>query len=203
MITEVINKIIITEEAVFDYEESLGLKRLDKSALKSETEEYIDYMNRNGRLLYENYFRCKYLDNESGRMLMLFLCRADKMNIMQNWRLAGVCFAEDWGEDAEEDGKIRAWLESGITDSGDGDWVIEQAIRAEAHKILCGWPVRGAISGLSTEVKSAIEHGNDQGTAEAVSLLQNAIGKRAWREHFERTIVVSRKGDKRVKRGGL
>jgi hypothetical protein len=201
MITEVINKLIITAEAVFDYTETLGLGMLDKRGLKAEGEEYIDIKNRNGRLLYENYFRCKYLDEGSGRMLMLFLYRADKIGIMQNWLVRGVCFAEDWSEEAEDDGLIRLWVESSITEFKKGDWVVQQQVNAEADKITLGFAVRGSIEGLPKEVKYAIEYGNDNEFAEAVSLLQNAGGKWAWRNIVKRKDDLPRKLGKRPKRG--
>jgi len=112
------------------------LRKLDKRKLKAETEEYINRMNGGGRLLYENYFRCKWYDEQTGLMLMLFLYRAAKMSVMQYWDLKGICPADDWTEDAEEDGLIRVWIESPITNLNcEYDWVEEMRLRQEIGKI--------------------------------------------------------------------
>jgi hypothetical protein len=203
MTAEVINKINITAEAVFDYEEALDLGRLDRRALKAEAEDYIDFMNKGGRLLYAHYFRCRYLDEDSGQTLMLFLYRAERLSVMQYWNLAGVCLAEDWTEDAEDDGTIRRWLKAKITDLEKGDWVIEQQARAFADKILSGGTVQGSIQGLPGELTYAIEHGTNQELAEALSVLQGAGGKRAWRGVAKKEAAIPRNVDKCPKRGGL
>jgi hypothetical protein len=228
MTTEItINKITVTPEAEYDYgcclcerrpeqrseaangnsvpprESGTPSPKLDKRALKTEVEEYIDTMNRAGRLLHNRYFRCRYGDEISGLTLMLFLYRAERLGIMQYWNLAGICRAGDWTEDAECDGSIRRWLKTKITDLSDDDWVIEERIRTDADKIGRGWSVRGTINGLPREVQNAIEYGNNQELVEAVSLLQNAVGKRAWRKYFERKVIVPRKLNKRPKRRGL
>ncbi len=203
MTAEVINKVNITAEAVFDYEICLQRGKLDKRSLKAEVEEYIDNMNKSGRLLYDRYFRCKYYDEDSDKMLMLFFYKAERLSIMQFWNLAGICFEEDWSEEAEDNGEIRNWLKCKITDMPKGDWVIEQLVRAEADKIIRGYAVQGSIEGLPKEIKYAIECGNNQELAEALSILQNSGGKRAWRGTLKRKDAVHRKLDKRAKRVGL
>lgn len=166
MKTEVINKIEITAEAAFDYECCIGRRRqpswnqmlrfalgdsalafdlydewekireLDKKTLKAEVEEYINRMNQGGRLLYENYFRCEWYDEQTGLMLMLFLYRTSKMSVMQNWEVRGICKAVDWSEDAEEDGLIRNWLKSRITNLNcEYDWVEELRLRQAINEI--------------------------------------------------------------------
>jgi hypothetical protein len=171
---EVINKIIITAEAVFDYTEDLGLGLLNKGRLKADVEEYIDIQNRSGRLMWEHYFRCKYLDEGSGEMLMLFLYRSYRLGLMQNWTLAGICFAEDWSEDDEYDGSVRRWLKSKITDLGNGDWVVEQQARAEAEELLYGVMQESSIKNLPREVQNAVKFGTGKDIIEAVSCFENA-----------------------------
>ena len=163
---EVLNKIEITSEALFDYECCIGKRKqpswdamlrfalgdstlafdlfdewentreLDKKTLKAEVEEYINRMNRGGRLLYENYFRCKWYDEQTGLMLMLFLYRTTKMSVMQFWEVRGICKEADWSEEAEEDGYIRNWINSRIADLNcEYDWVEELRIRQEKNKL--------------------------------------------------------------------
>jgi len=139
--------------------------KLDKRALKREVEDCIDLMNRGGRLLYEDYFRCLYYDERSDKMLMLFLYRAEKLSIMQYWRLMGISLADGWDEDAEYSGRVRTWLEGKITDLEKGDWVFEQIARAEADRLLMGWTVHGSIIGIPKEAKNAIEYGGNKTTA--------------------------------------
>ena len=190
----IINKVNITAEAVFDYSESLGLGLLDKHKLKVEVEEYINRQNRSGRLLRDNYFRCRWHDEDSGQTLMLFLYRGERMSIIQNWDLAGVCLANDWDEDLEAAGLVRLWLEKKTTNLGTGDWVYEQIARAAADKIIIGSAPQGTLQGIPRELQNAIEYGNNQDLFEAVHILQNAGGKRA-RRGVERKAGISRKID--------
>jgi len=145
------------------------LRKLDKRKLKAETEEYINRMNGGGRLLYENYFRCKWYDEQTGLMLMLFLYRTAKMSVMQYWDVRGICPAEDWTEDAEEDGKIRNWVESPVTDlPEEDDW----AIRARVHKILLHTE-NEMYEDVEKEVLDAFEIETDKETAKKLVFLQS------------------------------
>ena len=201
--TEGIHKLNITPEAAFDLSECLGLARLDKRALKAETEEYIGHMSASGRIPSYGYFRCDYVDEVCGRRLKLFLYKGMRIGLMQYWDLKGVCDSEDWSQEAEDDGYVRLWLESSITEFKKGDWVLEQQVNAAADKITLGYAVQGSIEGLPKEVKYAIEYGNNQEFDEAVSILEASGGKRAWRQFFARKAEVSRKLDKRTQRRGL
>ena len=197
MLTEVINKIIITAEAVFDYSEALGLGALDKRGLKSEVEEYIDIKNRNGRLLRENYFRCKYLDGESDRMLMLFIYRAERMSLMQNWLVMGICFAEDWTEDAEEDGLIRAWVETKITDLPDKD---DWAVRTRTERIIKNTE-KTLYENVLEEVRNEFECERDKTDAEKILLLFSYYFKRKRGRGDKGKDVGDKKRARKPKRG--
>lgn len=97
----VINKVIITAEAEFDYESEFGL-RLPKKEIKQETEEYIGC--RLSRF-YGYYFRAKYYDEITDRMLMLFVYKGEVFGSMQIWEIRGICSAEDWTKELEDDGQ--------------------------------------------------------------------------------------------------
>lgn len=132
MKTEVIiHKVNITEEAKFDVRDCLGLNAFNWRSMKAEVEEYITHQSNAGRIPWWGYFRCKYFDEKSDKMLMLFFYKGESLSIMQFWNLAGVCFEEDWTEEAEDDGEIRNWLKCKIEDiTDDDDWVINERVNA-------------------------------------------------------------------------
>jgi len=173
------------------------LPALDKQRLKAEVEDYINIKNRSGRLLWENYFRCKYQDPESGWMLMLFLYRADKVSIMQNWLVRGICFAEDWTEDAEEDGLIRVWVESLITDLPDED---DWAVRARAIKII-NYTEKTLYENVLEEVRNEFGNERDKADAEKILLLHSYYFKRKRERRSEGKNVGDKKRARKPKRG--
>ena len=126
----VINKVVITAEAEFDYESEFGL-RLPKKEIKQETELYIS-----GSLsrLSGYYFRIKYLDEATDRMLMLFVYKGVVFGSMQLWEIRGICPAEDWTEELEEDGQIREWLDSKINPTDETDWVWDLRLKEARRK---------------------------------------------------------------------
>ena len=169
MSAEVINKITITAEAVFDLTKTLCLSKLDRRKLKHEVEKYIDFLNSDGRLLWQNYFRCKYQDEDEGGMLMLFLYRGKKNSLMQHWDLKGVCLESDWSEDDEEDGKIRAWIETKIEDLPDED---DWAVKARINEILRETE-KTVYDNVVEEVRNAFDNNRDKETAEKLAFLQS------------------------------
>ena len=107
--------------------------RLDQRAMVAEVEEYIDIQNHFGRLLGESRFWHRYLDEKSGRMLMLFLCRDKLTGMVQNWLLVGICFAEDVDDDADDE--IKGWLACRVADLDyDNDWVATSRLRNKSLK---------------------------------------------------------------------
>ena len=121
----VINKVVITAEAEFDYESEFGISP-PVDDIKQETAEYID-----GRMsrFYGYYFRVKYLDETTDRMLMLFVYKAERFGCMQLWEVRGICPAEDWSAELEEDGQIREWLNSKMDTPEETDWVWDLRIK--------------------------------------------------------------------------
>ncbi len=133
MTTEVvINKVVITDEARFDYDCLFG-QPIPKADIKRECEEYID--GRVGRI-NGFYFRIKYLDETTDEMLMLFFYKGNRFGKMQMWNLAGVCWAEDCTRELEDDGQIKLWVQSSLDPKETTDWVWDLRIREAEQKRL-------------------------------------------------------------------
>ena len=126
----VINKIVITDEARFDYESLFGLP-IPRADMKGECEKYID--NISGQNI-GYYIRAKYYDETIDEMLMLFFYKGKDISKMQMWELAGICRADDWSEEMEEDGIIRHWLKSSFTPREETDWVWDLRVREEQRQ---------------------------------------------------------------------
>lgn len=129
-----IHKLNISEEAKFDYAFLFNMLvgdfgsdlppnfRLDPEII-TETERYL-FNNR--KVWHKHYLRLTYIDEWTGRELMLFILQKNKDGILQNWELVGICDADSWNEDAEESGKIRAWYNTKISKMPkEKDWVVE------------------------------------------------------------------------------
>jgi hypothetical protein len=155
------------------------LRKLNPQPLKRELEEYIDNMNRAGLLSREHYFRYRYYDDTLDRMLMLFLYRDRKDGIMQNWRLQGICLAEDWSEEAEDDGRIRNWLNTPLDGYPDED---DRAVKARVKKIL-EQTEKTLFDNVLKEVRDAFECERDKETAEKLAFLQGVCFEFRGRRH--------------------
>ena len=166
---EVVHKINITVEAKFDIAERVGLETFDWRSFKSETEKYITYQAEAGRIPWWGYFRADYIDEDSGKQLKLFIYRAKAFGLMQTWDLRGVCVADDWTQEAEDDGRVRAWLKTQIKDIPvENDWVI----RTRVSKILKNTDKTLWVNVLE-EVTNAFECERDKEAAAEVALLQS------------------------------
>ena len=104
-----INKVMISGEAKFDYEIVFVKGRLPAETLKRELEEYFSNAKRS-----ERYVVLKYYDDENDKMLTLFLRKGCLFRTMQIWVLAGICLEEDYEEELDEKGLIKNWLDSFI-----------------------------------------------------------------------------------------
>ena len=164
-----IHKINITDEAKCDVGESLDIQGFDWSEMKTEVEEYITHQTKENRTPWWGYFRCKYYDEDSDKMLMLFFYRGDRLSIMQFWNLVGICLAEDWTQDAEDNGEIRNWLKCRITDlSEEEDWVIAYRVNRiikETNKTK--------YEEVLKEVLNEFDCERDKEVAEQVAFLQS------------------------------
>lgn len=133
MITD---KVVITEEAEFDYMEVVGLS-MPKKDIKSVCEDYLEIQQENRRLQNGYYFRIKYLDEETNAMVWLFFYKGEKLGSMQFWELKGVCREDEWSETLEDEGQVRLWLKTKITpDENEPDWVWDLRIREEEKRRL-------------------------------------------------------------------
>lgn len=128
-----INKVVITEEAEFDYEVILGLP-MPKADIKEACENYIESRYDGGRTLWGYYYKWKYYDETADKMLLLFFYKGQKFGTMQMWDLCGVCLEEDWNENLEDCGQIRSWLKSKLNPIDNGDWVWDERVREEKRR---------------------------------------------------------------------
>ena len=187
---EVINKINITAEARFDLGECVGLEAFDWRTLKSETEEYINRQASAGRIPWWGYFRADYVDEDSGRRLKLFFYKGGTFGNMQIWDLKGICEADDWTQDAEDEGHIRAWLKTSIgkLPADEDDW----AVRVRVNEIIKNTEKTLWINVLE-EVTSVFECGRDKETAERLAFLQSAHFDHGGRRRVEKKTRQDRK----------
>ena len=155
----ILHTVNLTPEAVFDYEHCLLMRErttcenctakcggdwnkpcpreaptlvMPKAEYKRELEEYIQ---RSDYLKYRHYFRCKYLDENTGVMLMLFILRRQKLGYKQFWDVVGIMPADEWDEEKEEEGVYRSWYNGRITNTADYDWIEEYRLKQELSAI--------------------------------------------------------------------
>ncbi len=167
----VINKVLIAAEARFDYESEFG-SLLPTADIKRETEDYINNITVR---FYGYYFRVKYYDEATEQMLMLFFYKGERFGCMQMWELSGICLAEDWSEELEQEGQTRYWLKTKIIPDEKNDWVID--LREARRRSETGQMAVFSLVGLQREVVNAIYSGNDSQILERVTHLQRKGGK--------------------------
>lgn len=101
-----INKIVLTKGAVFDYEEIVCNRELDRSKIKSYAEKELSR-----KKCDERDVRMRYRDEETGKDLLLFIKKGYDFGIMRSWILQGICEESDYDEEMEHNGVIKDWLE--------------------------------------------------------------------------------------------
>lgn len=193
---EVINKLSITAEAAFDISEALGLARLDRRTLKADIEKYITHMSASGRLPWWGYFQADYLYEDSDKRLKLFIYKGTRIGIMQYWSLAGVCEAGNYTQDAEDDGLIRAWLNTKIEELPDGD---DWAVRVRVNEIL-GRTEKTEYTEVLTEVLNDFNNDRDKEAAERLAFLQSVYFDIRGRRRTSAKDKRNRAGGQRVRR---
>jgi len=157
-----------------DYTEGLAInssiqRRLNQRQLKIDLSEYIQMQSGlKGTLSDKQYFRCKYLDEKTGQMLMLFLYRDKKLRTMQYWLLSGICLAHDWNEDSEDKGLIRLWLKTKIEDMPES---LDEVIALRVKEIIANTS-KTKWQNVLKEVVDAFDCERDKGYAEKLAFLQ-------------------------------
>lgn len=99
-----INKVVMTKGAVFDYEEIVCLIPADRQKIKKWAEKSVKDED-------AAFLRPVYPDPDSGKELVLFLRRGYDFGLMRMWILEGICEKRDYSPEMEENGTVREWLE--------------------------------------------------------------------------------------------
>lgn len=102
-----INKVVICDEARFDYEEIVAKRIMPATMMKREIEYSFLHTAPDG-----SYFYKKYFDEEIGKMLILFFRRGYRYARMQLWKMVGICEEEDFSEELDLRGSIKNWLDT-------------------------------------------------------------------------------------------
>lgn len=150
--------------------------QLDEMTLKRELAEYIGYQVKAGLIPWWGYFRADYDDDASGERLKLFIEKGKRVGIMQFWNVVSICMAEDWNEDDEEDGRLRAWSKSDFYETEADvpkdypDWVV----RARVHKILQETQ-KTLYENVLKEVYGEFNNKRDKRDSESVAFLQSVF----------------------------
>jgi len=135
-------KVRITEEAKFDFEETLGgdmsavtpFGTTIKNDIKQQVEEFMLWTN---KYRHKPYFKVPYINEIDGERLLLFFRQKERYACMQIIELVGITYENDWDEELEECGQVKVWLDSKIdlTDVPFDDWVeIERERKAEEER---------------------------------------------------------------------
>lgn len=122
-------KVVITDEAAFDYELVVGLA-VPMLDLEAECTTYLKNLEEAGRL-NGYYLKADYTDPETDVRVKCFIYKGDIYKNEQLWYLRGVCLSEDWSEELEDCGQIRFWLKTSINPPDTIDWVWDLRIKEE------------------------------------------------------------------------
>lgn len=142
-------KIIITEEALADYEIVFGQLRTEPLNDKDWSDEldelicpeppvddivqqlraYLTNRFLANKYFYDAYFRVKYYDRARRQKLLLFVYKGELFGGYQEYEVRGICLPKDWNIDLEESGAIRVWLNSRLYQSDERDSVMEERIK--------------------------------------------------------------------------
>jgi len=107
---------------------------LPKADIRHQLELYINNMQSSGRLLYDNYFRAKYYDEQIDEELMLFIYRGKRFKLIQTWEVRGICESKYWTDDLEYEGGVRDWLKCKLDTDDETDWVLDYRLQETNKK---------------------------------------------------------------------
>ena len=132
-----INRVMISNEAKFDYSYLVKGGCLTSRTFCNEFDEYIDNLSAKGRLSNTCYLRLKFYDERVNDYMIFFVKRRNRFRCIQNWEVIGICNYGDWSEEMENNGSINRWLRSKIYDlPKEPDWVEEMRNRDNDWKEL-------------------------------------------------------------------
>lgn len=131
-----IHKLIVSEEAKFDYAEMTNMLVGDfgddlppSFQIDLDITQQVElYITNNKKVWDKHYLRLTYIDEKADKTYMLFILRRnyDETEYTQNWELVGICESKYWDEDMEECGQIRVWYNTKINNfKKERDWVLE------------------------------------------------------------------------------
>ena len=183
-----IHKVHITPEAVFDYEECMELDVVPKKDIKNQIEDYIYKKQHEGQKILW-YFRIEIYDKQLDKMLMVFVKKGQMFASMQMWLVVGICLAEDYDEDYEDTGVNKSWYDSkiDITELPKTDWV------NNLNKDSLNGLSQGKIIGLSKEERDAVIYSGNKEIIEELPFLQRPNRKWNSRKDFKRKNSIFRK----------
>lgn len=104
-----INRVHISKEAIFDFEEIVTKKPMQVENYRRELEEHFRHI-----VPEERYFTKQLYDDDAEKMLLLFFRKGQKLPFMQIWILVGICALSDFSDHLDERGLIKNWLDNYI-----------------------------------------------------------------------------------------
>jgi len=132
-----INRVIISQEAKFDYSDLVKGGSITSRAFCNEFDDYLDKLTSIGKIVNKNYLRMKYYDEGAGKYLLFFLKRRNRFRCLQVWEVVGICDDRDWSLELENNGSINRWLCSKVYDlPKENDWVADMIERKREWKTL-------------------------------------------------------------------
>ncbi len=101
----IINKIVVSKGAIFDYEEIVCMRPFPYNEMKESVEKLLisDEDNEEKKIVMT--------DIGSEKELLLFLKKGYDFGMMRLWILQGICEVCDYCDEMEQNGSIRKWLE--------------------------------------------------------------------------------------------
>jgi len=197
-------KIKITYEAMFDYADLFNLFEVKNGesilplgfngkfqTMQKEVKEYLQF---NKKLQNKCYFKIKYLTN-CDKFVYLFIRKGVLEGKIQQWNIVGVCFCEDWTEDAEEEGRIKAWLDTMVENPIiEPDWVVEKYKNKIIDLLEAIWDE----SGREGYIRSCDELVNKLSTQQIEDRPRKYTTKRI-REYLTEKLTSSAVGDEVVR----
>lgn len=104
-------KIILSKEAIFDYEETIANELLNRRAFATTLRKYIKETEKSKQIVKMKYKNWR---------LVLFLKKTE-----EDWVVLGICEECDFKTEMLKDGTINCWLNSTLFDGEDYEYEIK------------------------------------------------------------------------------